>query len=246
MSDKIPAPEGQAGGAPPRTPFLKLDDSIFDTEEDLRKHLRDGSLRQSDYTKKTQELARQRKALEQKEVELQSTLSSYAKYKEYDDFLKTDKGKKALERIEREMNEPTQVFDQAKSYADKKAQELEAKLSEMEKWKAEQETDKARQKIFEQMKGKYKDFDDSLISKRIASLSESPEGTEMEDFVDLIYWAEKAKAGQQPRQVTMETSERPPMTSSANTGGNGGVATPSTIGEAAEAARRDLGISEGE
>ena len=217
--------------------------TTFKSKEDLDKFLRDSSMRHSDYTRKTQELSRQRKEFEEKSTGLDQTLGTYARYKEIDEWLKTDKGQRAMQMIEKEMTQPSNQaqVEEFRSYADQRYSELEERLKGYEDQQKQREQETMRDQIIEKMGSKYDDLDKNVILDRIKQLSESPEDASMEDFMELVYWAEKGRgsvAGLEQRMAENQKkkqSVKPPMTT---TGVKGETPQFKTIEEAADYARQ--------
>lgn len=247
---QVAVSEGQGTGQPElEAPFHQYhfpgekEPTTFKSKEDLDKFLRDSSMRHSDYTRKTQELSRQRKEFEEKSVGLDKTLGSYARYNEIDAWLKTEKGQKAMQMIEKEMTQPSNQaqVEEFRSYADQRYSELEERLKSYEQAQAQREQEAMRDSILEKMGSKYDDLDKSVILDRIKSLSESPDDASMEDFMDLVYWAEKGRASTAQLEQRMTENQKkkqsikPPMTTA---GVKGGPPQFKTIEEAAEYARQ--------
>jgi hypothetical protein len=215
MSDLQPAPatpsgQGQATVQPAKDTVANTSDAAFleyawedgtkesfQTKEDALRYFREGTLRHRDYTKKTQEVAKQREAQTKREKELEQTaqeiLARKAKIDPLDKFL-TDRPDIA-DYIAKQMRNPSSDAQQelVKKMIEESVKPLQEKLTEAEKWKKDQETATRRDSLFTHLGTQYPDFNREAIEKRIAELDQVPEGDEERSFIELVYLAEKAR-----------------------------------------------------
>jgi uncharacterized coiled-coil DUF342 family protein len=202
MADEQGAPEGQSAPQIPSgttEPFFSYKfadgkEEIYKTKDELAKAYRDSYLRQSDYTKKTQETASVKKQIEEERKKFQEEqkmfLESRKKYDQWDSILKTRPDiYSQLERAASAPPDPASVFDRSRGYVDEKYSALEEQFKQM---KAELDKDKTQKELdatFAKFKQKYEDFDEGPIMERLEYLSNG----ETEPLIDLLYWATKGQ-----------------------------------------------------
>jgi len=222
----------------------------FKSPDELKAFFRGGVLRHQDYTKKTQALADERRKIEARNKELEvlanNLTSKKSEIDKYDKFLTSRPD--IRDRLAREMKQMSSgdLMDQAKGLVDERSKQLEEKLSEIEKWKSQQELERKREAIFNHMGTQYQDFDKEAIVKMINGLQEVPDEDNLYSLVDLLYWANKGKAT--PASVEKRVVEnlqkkgamRPLVGSGARVPAPSGN-SPKGFREAAEAVKRKLG-----
>lgn len=266
MSDQQSAPEpgqgaAQTAPAAPDTqsePFFSYKyadgrEEVYKSKEELAKAYRDSFLRQSDYTRKTQEVAQTKKQIEEerkKFAEEQKQFTSIKqRYDEWDRLLKSRPDLYSqLERVATAPPDPSAVFDRSKGYVDEKYTALEEQLKEM---KAAMEKDKTQKELdatFAKFKSKYEDFDEGPIMERLELLA----GGETEPLIDALYWATKgqmtpAKEAAIEEKITenLQKKKSAGMVPAKGTGAAPSKKTYRNPDEAAAAAFADAGISPG-
>lgn len=203
-SDVVSAPQGQAASAPvtgqaTEKPFFshKWDDGkeeAWKTEDDLRRHLREGHLRHSDYTKKTQQVAEARKLADDQRRSYESKErtfnESYSKIMGMDKFLKENP--QVAERIATEMK-GTRGNSDLERLLGERMKPIEEKLSEYEKEKERMADEKARNEAYESVAKRYPDFNRTNIDDALRRLEEVPEQLRQEYAIELLHLAEKGR-----------------------------------------------------
>jgi hypothetical protein len=206
MADTQSAPE-QGQSAPqtaPATPessepffsykYADGKEEVYKTKDELAKAYRDSYLRQSDYTRKTQEVAQTKKQIEDERKKFQEEQAQFTKvktqYDEWDRLLKTRPDLYSqLERVATAPPDPSAVFDRSKGYVDEKYQTLESQVAEMKAALDKDKTQKELDATFAKFKTKYEDFDEGPIMERLEYLANG----ETEPLIDLLYWATKGQ-----------------------------------------------------
>lgn len=243
------APEGQAVAE--QQPFFsyKHDDGeefVFNSPDELNRHFREGLLRHKDYTKKTQELAEQRKQFEaerqQKQAEWQQFLEMKQKYDKYDQYLRQN---------------PQLVQELRRRMAGTSGQgnippELRKELDELKQWKEEREKrdqemqnrsqrQAAQEKAHEILSGQYSDYDRKAVEEYIQQLEQTAPGDEERAYLELMHLAMRGRKA--PAELEEQVAERlqkkknshSPMPSGSSTP-KGGKRSFKTVEEAAKAA----------
>lgn len=217
---------------------------IFATKDELDKFFRDHALRHRDYTKKTQSVAEQRKAIERErqkfDTEYQSFLQAKSRIDKYQEFLKQNP------HVEKQL---AQLMKQPRPQGDPRYDELKKELDsfkqERETEKQRQEREQAKEKAFELMSGRYQDFNRKEVEAMLEEFRETPPGGEAERLIELLYYANKGRKS--PAQIEQEVAQRAEREKSAHTpmspgkAGSGEPKTFSSIEEAWEAATKKYG-----
>lgn len=217
----------------------------YSSKDELDKFMREHALRQSDYTRKTQELANYRKQFDgerQKFSEEQKAfLEAKKRYDQWDQTLRTRPDiYQQLERMAQAPADPATVFDRSKEYADSKTQELAARLEAIEKEREEERTNREMEEVFSRMGEKYPDFNKDSILEWLDTLKDG----KTEPLVEALYHAAKGKMS--PLETEKKITEKLQKKQSAGIVPGKGVAPKGqpqfkSRNEAAQAALRDLG-----
>lgn len=255
-------PTGQGESAAPETgqavpeqepePFFRYqhddgEEFVFNNPDELNKHFREGLLRHKDYTRKTQELAEQRKALEQERQQKEAEWAQYLQMKQqidkYNQFLQQNP--QIVEELKRRMNNG--VTGQGRV-----PPELQREINELKQWKEDREKRDqemqnrekrrtAQEKAHEMLLGQYSDYDRKAVENLIAQLEQTPPGDEERAYLELLHLAIRGK--QRPAELEEQVSQRlqkkqnshspMPSGSSAPKGGKRGY---KSLDEAAKAA----------
>lgn len=182
-------------------------DEVYNTREEMDKAMRDSFLRQSDYTRKTQDVAGFKKQLEDERkrfAEEQKTfLQSRQKYDQWDQLLKTRPDVYSqLERLASSPPDSGTVFDRSKQYADEKTQELMERLDALEKEREEERSKHELDDIFSRKKTEYEDFDQDGVMEMLELLKDG----QAEPLIDVLHWARKGKLS--PMETEKKVVER--------------------------------------
>jgi hypothetical protein len=169
-------------------------EEVYRTKDELSKAYRDSFLRQSDYTRKTQEIAQTKKQIEDERKQHEDEKKQFAKmkqqYDEWDRLLKTRPDLYSqLERVASAPPDPSAVFERSRGYVDEKYTALEQQLAEMKAAMEKDRTQKELNDIFTEFHGKYEDFDEGPIMERLELLSSG----ETKPLIDALYWATKGQ-----------------------------------------------------
>lgn len=258
QGDTTPAAAAQAAMADTVTssePFFEdvLPDGskkVFKSKDELAKEWKNSYLRQSDYTKKTQEIAQTRKQIEEERKKFSDEQKAFLESKKrYDDWDKLLKSRpdiySQLERAATSAPDPTVAYERAKEYADGTTKELAQRLEALEKQLEEERTKKEMDSEIASLKEKYPDFDESEVMARLEYLSDGKTGP----LLELLHWAVKGQKS--PAQIEQKITESLKKKSHAGmvpTSGAGAATSNRTFrntDEAREAAMRELGVVPG-
>lgn len=222
-------------------------EEAYKSRDELDKFMREHALRQSDYTRKTQEVSNYRKQFDQERSkfgeEQKAFMEAKKRYDQWDHTLRTRPDiYQQLERLAQSPADPATVFDRSKEYADGKTQELVARLEAIEKERAEERTNKEMEDIFGKMQEKYPDFNRDQILEWIDTLKDG----KTEPLIEALYHANKGKMS--PFETEKRVTEKLQKKASAGLVPGKGVAPGGkpnfkNFDEAAQAAIRDLGES---
>lgn len=216
--EAVSAPvEGQA------SPFhtYKWDDGkedVFNNPDELNRFIKEGALRHSDYTRKTQQIAESRKMLEQRMKDYENKERAFNE--SAPEIMKMDQWLKAnpqvRDRIAEEMRGST-ANPEFKKLLEEAINPLNEKLSKYEEAEAKRREDAERNRAFDSVAGRYSDFDRSRIEQTIQRLQEVPPEMSLESLVETLYYAEKGRTtpGAVERKQAQQASKLRP--SSPNT-----------------------------
>jgi hypothetical protein len=233
-------------------PFYSYQDETgqktdFTTPDELNRYMRDGYLRHSDYTRKTQEISEQRKAFEQERNDFNQQMKEFrereARVKKADEFLR---------------GMPQDTYQQlvsgiksgGRSQANNEEMEaLRSQISEqqeqLQSYMQAQEDARRRNEAYEIMSKEYPDFDREMADGLINSLREAGPGNEMKTFLEFAYYANKGKTlpSQQHAQKVAEkkSGAKIPISGAKKSGAPQQQAVYSSEEEAYEALMNDIG-----
>ena len=217
----------------------------YSSKDELDKFMREHALRQSDYTRKTQELANYRKQFEQERgkfsEEQKAFLEAKKRYDQWDQTLRSRPDiYQQLERMAGAPPDPAAVFDRSKEYADEKTRELVERLEALEREREEERTNREMEDTFSRMGEKYQDFNRDSILEWLDTLKDG----KTEPLIEALYYAAKGRTA--PLETEKRITEKLQKKQSAAIAPGKGVAVGGTpkfksIDEAAQAAMRDLG-----
>jgi len=231
----------------PESFFVYKDDDgneqTFKSQDELREYIRSGTLRHADYTKKTQSVAEQRKALEAErqkyDVEYTTFLQQKQEYDKIEKYLKS-LPPDVYNRLKQEIN--SQPKQQQQEFKDPRLDKL---LEQQEMEKKQREEQVAREQAIKSLKNVYQDFNEDEIMKEVNRLQEIAPGDSVRAFLELVYYARKGK--ETPAQIERKTAELLERKSRIATPIGATSSTPSkglkqfsNLDEAAEAAYNDL------
>jgi len=199
-----PAPTGDVGQA---EPFFTSGEDVFNTREDLERAWKDSYQRRDDYTRKTQAVAQLRKTYEQRQKEFEQRQKEFEEkqkeYEKYDRMLQTRPD--VYQKLRQALNQPPDAnvaFQRAESLVNDKTGELEQRLKEFEEWKQQQELEREKQNVFQQLSQELPDFNPETIEERLARLQNASFG----DLARLLYHADRGEKS--PLQVEQEITDK--------------------------------------
>jgi hypothetical protein len=212
----VQPPVGTVANAP-NSAFLEYEwengkKETFKTKEDTLRYLREGTLRHQDYTKKTQELAKQREKQSEREKQIEAMLADItakkAKIDPMDEFL--TKRKDIADYIASQMREPSPQVqeDQFKKLIEQYTKPLQDKLTEAETWRKGQEENRQWEEIHGTLGKQYPDFNKDTVEQMLQDLRETPEGEENRALAEMAYWAAKGKTSPVPKPAQPKSTER--------------------------------------
>jgi len=169
-------------------------DESYASREDLDKAMRESFLRQSDYTRKTQELAKYRKQFEDERKKFDEDQKAFhstrGKYDEWDRLLKSRPDiYQALDRMAGSPPDANSLLGASKEYADERTQALAERIEAMERQYEEERTRREMDDIFTRMKGEYEDFDQDAVLEMLETLKDG----QTEPLVRALYLANKGR-----------------------------------------------------
>jgi len=220
---------------------------VFKSPEELKKAWRESYLRQSDYTRKTQDLANMRKELEKHRGGLEDQLKAFnerkSRYDKWDEALgKRPDIQRQLEQMAKSAATPDIAYERATGYVDEKSQEILERLEALEGRGKQQEEERELLGIFEAMEGKHEDFDRTEVRELLEYLSDG----RSEPLVEMLHWASKGR--KTPAELEQKMLRAQQQKRAAGLTPAGGAApprstnTPKTTEEAKEMVLRQQGL----
>lgn len=229
------------------SPFFSYEDengkAEFRTPEELRTAWRQGTLRHSDYTKKTTALAEERKKFDQEREQFsqqyQELLGHKKRYDTIDNFLKKNK------------NIADQLYREAARYGvrlpvdqreDKPSEDkgLPPEMKELLEWKKQTDEREQRERIYSVLEQSLPGFEREQVMREFQALNEAPEEDIPLAMAELVHFAVLGKRvsaqGGLPRQQQKTVVPAPSVNKFGVT-----AEKPKSIAEGYEAALRDYG-----
>lgn len=169
---------------------------VYATKDDLAKAYKESFFRQSDYTRKAQEVAKQRqeheKAVKDFEEQQKMFAQTKAKYDQWDNILKSrPQVAQQLMRMGQMPAAPGEVFERAQGYTDEKYKALEDKLAAIEKEREAERFQRELDSNMDKLSGEFKDFDRETVMHLLNEVSSGDTAT----LLRHLYFASK---GSQP------------------------------------------------
>lgn len=183
----------------------------YATEDEFRKAWRDGRLRRDDYTKKTQEIAKEREALKKEREGLELTAAEarklHGQWKPVDDWLKQRPD--VSEYITKNMRNPSPeaITEQVKSTLGKDLEATKGELQKLMEWKQQREEAERKQQVYDHLSKQYEDFNPEEIEEELKRFNESPDQDDQRNLAELLYWARRGRAV--PKKVGEEVVAGP-------------------------------------
>lgn len=174
----------------------------FKSKEELAEAWKKSGMLRSDYTRKTQSLAEERRKLEQWKAEQEKILEQRRQeMKKFDDFLKNRPD--VYQKLKQAMQNPNHetAYLQAQEYTNQVSEEIRKELEDLKAWKAQREQEEQRTKIFQDMKSRYPDFDESKVQEMLAGIDPSNQTS----LAEILYYASKGK--ESPAQIEQRIAQ---------------------------------------
>lgn len=216
----------------------------YASREDLDKAMRENFLRQSDYTRKTQEVAKLRKQHEEErkrfEEEQKAFQQSRSRYDEWDRLLKSRPDVyRQLEQLAGAPPDPSVAYERSTQYADEKTRELAERIEAMEKQYEEEKSRREMDEIFGKLGKEYEDFDQTAVLEMLETLKDG----QTEPLIRALYLANKGRAN--PLDTEKKVVEKLQKKAEAKvtpgkSAASPNTALPKTLDERAQAAQRAL------
>jgi hypothetical protein len=228
-------------------PFYENNGNVYATKEELDRAMQDSFMMRGDYTRKTQQLAEDRKRIEQIERDLkireENAKRLESEYKQYNDFIKTrpDVYRALSQQLQQGVN-PSDFKEQMKEEWQK---EYGMDINEFKEFVRDYKANQAKEAAFKSLSEKYGDkFNSDEVTKAVDELYDG-------DMSTLYELAHHAVLGRSATQDVLTTDQPSGATRADTMPSGGGVATvptpetePHTTDEALQMANAELGITE--
>ena len=216
-------------------------ETAFKDASEVNEFIRSGTLRHSDYTKKTQEVAENRKSLEADRARYDTEYTSFLGSKQQNDKIEEylqSLPPEVYERLKQGINSQPKNQEFKDPRLDKLIEENESKAKQ-----AEEES--MRQAAFKSLSNTYDDFDQNTIMQAVKQLEEIAPGDQMRAFMEMLHFAGKGRIS--PAQMEQATTEALKRKQTVTTPMRSTNSTPSkqagkytSFDDAAEAAKNEL------
>lgn len=215
-------------------------ETAFKDAEEVNEYIRSGTLRHADYTRKTQDLASQRKTLDADRAKYDAESTTFLQQRQeqskIENYLKSLPPEVYTRLKEGVRNQPRQA--QTDPRIDKLIKDEETRQKKADE-------DSMRQAAFDSLGQAYSDFDKDSVMKAVQQLEEIAPGDQMRAFMELLHFAGKGRTS--PAQMEQAATEALKRKQSATTPMGNTNSTPSkgskrftSFDEAAEAAHNNL------
>ena len=243
----LPGEGGEGEGQP--VPFYEWqppegEKQSYKSPEDLAEAMKKSFFMQSDYTRKTTELKSNSERIRQREQELETlakqlneTGNEYKKFKEFMNA-RPDTFAKFKSMVESPPS-PEESFNRSRSYTNDQIEEIKKTMEELKTWKQDQEFDRQKTTIYDEMRSQYSDFNSEEVEGLLTKLGQNdPKG-----LIETAYFALKGRLDpvEMERRVA-EAAEKKRRENAGITPGSGRPAPKQEFGsveEGREAALRE-------
>jgi hypothetical protein len=223
----------------------------FKTKDELAKGFKESYFAKRDYTQKSMENARIRKALEDErnkfKGEQETFVKSKGKYDEWDRLLQTRPDiYSQLERAAQGPITPDALMERARGYTDEASQALQKRVEELEGMMERQKNEKELDSIFSKMT---EEFGEDFSKDEVMEILDTLQNGETEPLIRALHQATKGRKN--PLQVEQKIVSNLQKKAKAGLVPSGGGAPQaktkqfSSIKEAHRAALADAGIDGG-
>lgn len=177
----------------------------FKDAEALKEAFGKSFMRQKDYTGKTTALSQESERVKAREKELEKQAEDLkgigSQYKKFKAFMEArpDAYRKFKQMVESPPS-PEEAFNRSQSYTDGQLKEIKGMLDEMKQYRADQEFNTQKQAIYNELKGKYPDFDSGTVEKVLGGLTDDPKA-----LLELAYFSQRGR--QDPVEMERRLAE---------------------------------------
>lgn len=236
--EETPVDTGQAAAEEQSDPFFSYafedgEERKFTSPDELKGFIRDGVLRHSDYTKKTQSVAEERKKLEADRQRYDAEYSQMLQMKQEHDKIQQYLSKlppQAYQALKQQIAQAQQGNQKGDPRVDKLMEEFEAdKKARQEREQAETERQQ-REAAFSELEKQYQDFNRDEVLQLAKALEEAPPGGQMRALMELLYHANRGK--KTPAQIERDMAQNFARKKNLKTPISGGGKPPSNPGSA--------------
>jgi len=177
----------------------------FRTKEELEDYVHNGTLRFSDYTKKTQSLAEQRKEYEANKARYDAEYTEFLQKKQHHD--KIDKWLKSLppnvaKKLEGELESNRALNDPAYRKMQEELEEIkkaeEERKTEMEKSEKARKERERIERANGHLSKRYPDYNPKTVEEAIRRMQETPPEEQLTALYEMMYHAQKGRGSKAP------------------------------------------------
>lgn len=212
----------------------------FNSADELRDRFKDFGMLRSDYTRKTQELAREREEFQRQRDSLLTELREQkAQIDKYNSFLKNNPH--VMNQLKKAMQQGftgDAAYQKAQSYADEVKSELQKELEELKNWKERREFSEKQERIYSQMTERHPDFDKQAVQQLLNEVDPNDFGS----LVELLHFANLGRRSRYAPRPSQGPASQQKQQARVVPGTGGGQVAPkpaSSLDEAYERAMRD-------
>jgi len=214
-------PDPEVGQGEEQSFWTAPDGTAYATPDELGKAWNDSHMMRSDYTRKTQALAKEREEFDGRRSEFEKSYESKSKeYEQFDRLMRErpDVYQKMKQELQGPPSQRATMSMVEKMFEDKYGPQME----EFREWKQKQEMNTELEAIYGEFSEKYPDFDRSTVDPALDGLSEGG----YRALVDMIYHANRGRAAS-PADVERRMTEQLEKKKSAGLAPGGGRSAPS-------------------
>ena len=220
---------------------------VYNTKDDLTKAWRDSFLRHSDYTRKTQEHANERKKFDEERKKFQDEMKAFQeskkRYDNWDQILKTRPDiYQQLERSAMQPASPEALFQRTQGLVEESLNPYEERIGKLEKMLEQQRTDKEIDEVVSKLSSEYPDFERDSIMEALESIADG----KTEPLFRMLYFANKGRTPLQAEEKVVQNLEKKQRAAMVPAGGTTPKSSPAkhkSLDDAAKAAMKDYGIT---
>jgi hypothetical protein len=218
----------------------------FKTRDDLERSWKDSYFRRSDYTRKTQEVAKRMKELDDRNKKFEDEMKAFQQAKsKYDTWGERLKNRpdvaRQLEALAGRSASPDDLLSVSKGYADEKVSTIEKQLKELMSEREAEKLDRSLKDTYGRLKQEFEDFDEGSVESMLAELSDG----NVEALARMAYFAGKGQVSPAQAEKRIAQNLQKKATAGMPRSGSAPVTqarTFKTVAEARDAALKDAGV----